>query len=578
MSSSPPFWPTWTLPFAMFRSLTEPTRDTSGITTPRKLSITPVIDTENHSPFQFLVQLSNPVDVAITVDASTIDGTATSPNDYQGISGQTLTFGPGVTQVPLNITVFNDIFTESPETFEVILDNLVPNGRAVFLTSVESLSSVATSDAAVAVDVVGNYAYVADRDGGLQIYNIANPAAPFHVGEFDFNNQGIAQAIDVVGNLAYLAVGEAGLQIINIANPAAPVFVGSIATPARARGVQVIGNLAYVADDSGNGGGLQIVDVTNPAAPSILGSFGVSTPGGLAGGVEVIGNVAYLTDGNNGLQIVNVTDSSNPTLIKNVLTPGGAAIGLDVVGNYAFVANREGGLQVIDISTPATASIVGTLNTPGVATGVQVDGNFAYVADGATGLQVVDITNPTSPILINTFDTPSSARSLFVNGTLAFVADTFSGLQILEFFPSTTATGTILDPSGPPLTGTASPNTTISTSIVKSQTATDANGETGSVPESEDWVDEWDSFWVEVWGTTTDGSGITGGSFDLEYNTDFFTATAIEFGSAFGNSTSSSIDDQTGIVSGISGQNGVGTLGSSKQVLLARVKFESAGR
>lgn len=540
-----------------------------------KLSITPVIDTENHSPFQFLVQLSNPVDVAITVDASTIDGTATSPNDYQGISGQTLTFGPGVTQVPLNITVFNDIFTESPETFEVILDNLVPNGRAVFLTSVESLSSVATSDAAVAVDVVGNYAYVADRDGGLQIYNIANPAAPFHVGEFDFNNQGIAQAIDVVGNLAYLAVGEAGLQIINIANPAAPVFVGSIATPARARGVQVIGNLAYVADDSGNGGGLQIIDVTNPAAPSILGSFGVSTPGGLAGGVEVIGNVAYLTDGNNGLQIVNVTDSSNPTLIKNVLTPGGAAIGLDVVGNYAFVANREGGLQVIDISTPATASIVGTLNTPGVATGVQVDGNFAYVADGATGLQVVDITNPTSPILINTFDTPSSARSLFVNGTLAFVADTFSGLQILEFFPSTTATGTILDPSGPPLTGTASPNTTISTSIVKSQTTTDANGETGSVPESEDWVDEWDSFWVEVWGTTTDGSGITGGSFDLEYNTDFFTATAIEFGSAFGNSTSSSIDDQTGIVSGISGQNGVGTLGSSKQVLLARVKFES---
>jgi hypothetical protein len=540
-----------------------------------KLSITPVIDTENNSPFQFLVQLSNPVDVAITVDASTIDGTATSPNDYQGISGQTLTFGPGVTQVPLNITVFNDIFTESPETFEVILDNLVPNGRAVFLTSVESLSSVATSDAAVAVDVVGNYAYVADRDGGLQIYNIANPAAPFHVGEFDFNNQGIAQAIDVVGNLAYLAVGEAGLQIINIANPAAPVFVGSIATPARARGVQVIGNLAYVADDSGNGGGLQIIDVTNPAAPSILGSFGVSTPGGLAGGVEVIGNVAYLTDGNNGLQIVNVTDSSNPTLIKNVLTPGGAAIGLDVVGNYAFVANREGGLQVIDISTPATASIVGTLNTPGVATGVQVDGNFAYVADGATGLQVVDITNPTSPILINTFDTPSSARSLFVNGTLAFVADTFSGLQILEFFPSTTATGTILDPSGPPLTGTASPNTTISTSIVKSQTTTDANGETGSVPESEDWVDEWDSFWVEVWGTTTDGSGITGGSFDLEYNTDFFTATAIEFGSAFGNSTSSSIDDQTGIVSGISGQNGVGTLGSSKQVLLARVKFES---
>ncbi|QDU48389.1 Calx-beta domain protein [Gimesia panareensis] len=540
-----------------------------------KLSITPVIDTETNSPFQFLVQLSNPVDVAITVDASTIDGTATSPADYLGITGQTLTFDPGVTQLPFNVSVLNDAITESPETFEVLLDNLNPNGRAVFLTSVESVSSTATSDAAVAVDVVGDYAYVADRDGGLQIYNIADPANPFHVGSYDFNNQGIAQAIDVVGNLAYMAVGEAGLQILDISNPANPTFVGSIATPARARGVQVIGNLAYVADDSGNGGGLQIVDVTNPATPTILGSFGVSTPGGLAGGVEVIGNIAYVTDGNNGLQIVDVTNSNSPTLIHNVLTPGGAAIGLDVVGNYAFVANREGGLQIIDISTPGTASIVGTLNTPGVATGVRVDGNFAYVADGAAGLQVVDITDPTTPILVNTYDTPSSARSLFVDGTLAIVADTFSGLQILEFFPSTSATGTILDPAGPPLTGTASANTTISTSIVKTPTATDTNGETGSVPESEQWIDEWDSFWVEVWGTTTDGSGITGGSFDLEYNTDYFSATAVEFGSAFGNSSSSTIDDQTGVVSGIGGQNGQGSLGSSQQVLLARVKFES---
>ncbi|MDF1744915.1 MAG: hypothetical protein P1V19_14560, partial [Gimesia sp.] len=413
--------------------------------------------------------------------------------------------------------------------------------------------------------------------GGLQVFNVADPSNPFNVGSYGFNNLGIAQGIDVVGNLAYLAVGEAGLQILNVSDPSNPVFVGSVATPARARGVQVIGNLAYVADDSGNGGGLQIFDVTNPAAPAQLGSFGVATPGGLAGGVQVIGNIAYVTDGNNGLQIVDVTDPTNPTQIHNVATPGGAAIGLDVVGSLAYVANREGGLQVIDISTPATASIVGSLNTSGVATGVRVVGNFAYVADSAAGLQVVDITNPTNPTLANTFDTPGSARSLHVTGTLAFVADTFSGLQILEFFPSTVATGTILDPGGAPLTGTASAKTIISTSLVSTPTSTDANGETGSVPQSEQWIDEWDSFWIEVWGTTTDGSGISGGTFDLNYNTNFFTATAVEFGSAFGNSNSSSINDLNGTVSGISGQNNHVTLGSGNQVLLGRVKFESLG-
>ncbi len=542
------------------------------------LSITPVIDSETNSPFRFLVELSNPVDIAITVDASTVDGTASSvtvPIDFQGIHGQTLTFDPLVTQQYVNVTVFNDGVTEGPETFEVLLENLLPNGRAVFLTSIAALSSTPTLDAAVAVDVEGDFAYIADRDGGLQIFNIADPSNPFHVGSYDFNQEGIAQAIDVVGNLAYLAVGEAGLQILDISNPANPTFVGSITTPARARGVQVIGNLAYVADDSGNGGGLQIIDVTNPAAPAILGSFGVATPGGLAGGVKVIGNIAYVTDGTNGLQIVDIANSASPVQIHNVATPGGAAIGLDVVGNYAYVANREGGFQIIDISTPATASIVGSLNTPGIATGIRVVGNFAYVADGVNGLLVVDITNPTTPILANTFNTMGSARSLHVTGTLAFVADTFSGLQILEFFPSTSATGTILDPGGAPLTGTASPNTTISTSLVATPTSTDVNGETSSVPESEKWIDEWDSFWVEVWGNTSDGSGISGGTFDLEYNTSYFSATAVEYGSAFGNAGSSSIDDQAGTVSGISGQNGVGTLGSGKQVLLARVKFES---
>ena len=52
------------------------------------------------------------------------------------------------------------------------------------------------------------------------------------------------------------------------------------------------GMLAYVAD--GAVGGLQIVDVSNPAAPSVLG--GVVTPG-TAKGVDVSGTLALVADG-----------------------------------------------------------------------------------------------------------------------------------------------------------------------------------------------------------------------------------------------------------------------------------------
>jgi len=542
------------------------------------VTITPVIGYENDGSFEFIVELSNPVDAPITVYANTIDGTASSitvPDDFQQIINQALTFNALQTQQILEVNINPDTIIEGPETFEVILSDLQnPSGLAVYLKSIVPRSSTPTTDAAIAIDVVGNLAYIADRDGGLQIFNIADESNPFHVGSYDFNNAGIAQGIDVVGNLAYLAVGEAGLQILNISDPTNPTFVGSISTPARARGVQVVGNLAYVADDSGNGGGLQIIDVTDPAnlnSTDILGSYDVFDAGGLAGGIKVIGNTAYVTDGTKGLRILNIMDSTNPTLIDTVATPGGAAIGLDVVGDYAYVANREGGLQIINLNTLAVVSF----NTPGIATGVRVEGNFAYVADGLNGLLVIDISDPTSPELANSFNTMGSARNLHVAGRLAFVADTFSGFQILEFFPTTSATGTILDPGGAPLTGTASPNTTISTSLVSAPTSTDTNGETNAVPESEQWIDEWDSFWVEVWGNTSDGSGISGGTFDLEYNTDYFTATAVEYGSAFGNATSSTINDQTGIVSSISGQNNLGTLGVGKQALLARIKFES---
>ncbi|MFM6309973.1 MAG: hypothetical protein ACKPGB_17220, partial [Dolichospermum sp.] len=69
----------------------------------------------------------------------------------------------------------------------------------------------------------------------------------------------------VVGNYAYvtndygLKFGNSGLQIIDISNPTTPTLNGNYDTSNSALGVQVVGNYAYVANDSS---GLQIIDVS----------------------------------------------------------------------------------------------------------------------------------------------------------------------------------------------------------------------------------------------------------------------------------------------------------------------------
>jgi len=58
----------------------------------------------------------------VTVQYATTDGTAVAPGDYLANSG-TLTFGPGVTNQNISITVSNDTLAESNETLTVALSN-----------------------------------------------------------------------------------------------------------------------------------------------------------------------------------------------------------------------------------------------------------------------------------------------------------------------------------------------------------------------------------------------------------------------------------------------------------------------
>lgn len=121
--------------------------------------------------------------------------------------------------------------------------------------------------------------------------------------------------------------------------------------------------------------------------------------------------------------------------------------------------------------------------------------------------------------------------------------------------------------------------------VVTNQTSTIGNDEAVSLPDSEQFLNEWGSYWVEIWLSTpytfdAGTPGIKTADIDLEYFTDFTSATEVEFGSAFTIDQSSTIDDTavagtTKAITKIKASTASTGLGASQHVLFARVKFEA---
>ena len=76
--------------------------------------------------FSFGLKLSALAASPVTVDFTTVDGTAIEPGDYTAKNG-VVTFPTGTSTASIDVTVFGDTVRESNETFFVMLSNPSPN-------------------------------------------------------------------------------------------------------------------------------------------------------------------------------------------------------------------------------------------------------------------------------------------------------------------------------------------------------------------------------------------------------------------------------------------------------------------
>jgi hypothetical protein len=79
-----------------------------------------------------------------------------------------------------------------------------------------------------------------------------------------------------------------------------------------------------------------------------------------------------------------------------------------------------------------SAQVLGSFDTPALATTVTVDKGVAYVPDGNGGLQVIDVSNPARPAFLGSFGVESPSYGVVVLDDVAHLVAGFTGLKTVD--------------------------------------------------------------------------------------------------------------------------------------------------
>ncbi len=160
-----------------------------------------------------------------------------------------------------------------------------------------------------------------------------------------------------------------------------------------------------------------------------------------AWGVALDGTTVYVADGSAGLAIIDAADPASATVVGRVET-GGNAQSVVVRDGVAFVGAGSVGLVTIDVADPASPTVMATIDTPGTALQVSLSGEHAYVADW-NDVRVFDVSSPSSPVslqteTVETREPFSRVLGVGAQGTIAFAGE-WTGLHAYELRAQFTA-------------------------------------------------------------------------------------------------------------------------------------------
>jgi hypothetical protein len=290
------------------------------------------------------------------------------------------------------------------------------------------------------VDVVGTTAYIAAREDGFFVLDVADPSQPrLRATRRAANGEELLKAVmklQVVGNLAYLASNNA-LQIVDVTDPDNPSLRGEL--PIRAFQLQVAGNRAYVMGSDT----FHIVDVSDPTQPNTIGSRSLSLWYPQTEDLHIVGNLAYLSGGSCAAGCwgsIKILDISNPTQLTLIGSIDGPFGDVELRGNLLYITKQY--TWIYDVSNPAAPTLHSVHGGSYSPDELEIVAGRAYFSGGFFGgIQIADLSGTDRPRIRASYRTamlPFESRrtDLKVVNDLVYLADGYNGLQILRVDPA----------------------------------------------------------------------------------------------------------------------------------------------
>jgi len=269
--------------------------------------------------------------------------------------------------------------------------------------------SAGTSDSKE-VETYGQYAYVVNERGPMQIVSLADPTRPVVVGQLN-TQPGVSGSGShthaIVGDRLYVHGGRApgGIRVYSLANPVAPAFLGAY-QPFYVHDIGVHGTTLYAAAIYGEG--IDIVDASNPAQMTRRALFNYPGSGAHNVCLTTDGRYAFVGDeiGTSGkwTRIFDVQNPDNVEMVGEIIVDGSAVVhNCYVRGNLLFLAHYTEGMRVFDITTPRSPVEVAFYDTyAGASGGTQgvwavypyLPSGKVLVSDRTGGISVVRLTSP----------------------------------------------------------------------------------------------------------------------------------------------------------------------------------------
>jgi hypothetical protein len=244
--------------------------------------------------------------------------------------------------------------------------------------------------------------------------------------------QTYAGALDVVGDYVYLTDKDGYLHSIDVSDREHPVIKDSLQVGQdnydHGKDIQIVGSYAYTVYRMS---GLLVVDISDPENLSVAGSFSQSDPYSVA----VDGNHVYI--GCTGIRIVDMSDMENP--VDEGLFNGPSGLGfvykMSLDWPYLYIANGDFG--VVDVTNPVNPALIGHYNTYGITIDVDISGNgiFAYLSNGNSyggNAEVLNIFNPENPVQLCSMSMDNDIYGTALKGDRAVIGSG-SDLQLVGF-------------------------------------------------------------------------------------------------------------------------------------------------